>query len=80
MKGFFDVYPPASKASRGVYSDGAREAGRCPSQCELASWGWGPVQADSTSIYFGVKLMLVGFMNFGQIHKIRFVVVKLFWS
>ena len=40
----------------------------------------GPVQADGTSIYFGVKLMFVGAMNFGQIQKIRFIVVKIFWS
>ena len=28
----------------------------------------------------GVMLMFVGIMNFGQVQKIRFVVVKIFWS
>ena len=49
-----------------------------------------PVQADRTSILFfgggiklmfvGVMLIFVGVMNFGQVQKIRFVVVKIFWS
>ena len=26
--------------------------GRCPSQCELERRGWGPVQADRTSMFF----------------------------
>ena len=30
--------------------------------------------------FFGVKLMFVGVMNFGQIQKIRFVAVNIFWS
>ena len=55
---------------------GLARLGRCPSQCKLAR----PVQADCTSICFGVKLMLVSVMNFGQIKKIRFVVVKIFRS
>ena len=31
-------------------------------------------------VIFGVKLMFVGVTNFGQIQKIRFVVVKIFQS
>ena len=38
------------------------------------------VQADRTSIFFGVKLMFVGVMNFGQVQEIRFVVMTFFWS
>ena len=38
-----------------------------------------PVQADRTSIFLGVKLMFVGIMNFSQVQKIRFVLVKIFW-
>ena len=30
--------------------------------------------------FLGVKLMFVGVVNFGQIQKIRFVIVKIFWS
>ena len=30
--------------------------------------------------FFGLKLMFVGVMNSGQINKIRFVIVKKFWS
>ena len=48
-----------------VHSHGACEAG-------------GPVQADRTSKFFGVKLMFVSVMNFDQVQKIRFVVVKNF--
>ena len=36
------------------------------------------ILADRTSKFFGVKLMFVGVMNFGQIQLIRFVVVKFF--
>ena len=39
-----------------------------------------PVQADRTSIFFGVNLMFVGVMNFSQVQKIRFNVVNVFWS
>ena len=48
-------------------SDGASEAG-------------GPVQADRTNIFFGVKLMFVSVVNFGHIPTLRFVGVKIFWS
>ena len=47
----------------------------------------GPVQADRNSIFLGGKfnfclchVMFVGVMNFGQVQKIRFFVVKIFWS
>ena len=30
--------------------------------------------------FFGVKLMFVGVVNFGQVQKIRFVGVNIFWS
>ena len=40
----------------------------------------GPVHADRTCIFLGEKLMFVSVMNFDQIKKIRFVVVKIFWS
>ena len=55
--------------------------GRCPSQCELASWGWGTCPSQlHQHIFFGVKLMFVGVGNFGQVKKIRFVGVKIFRS
>ena len=44
----------------------------------LPAWAGGPVQAYRTSIFFGVKLMFVSVMNFGQIKKIMFVVVNIF--
>ena len=37
-----------------------------------------PVRADRTSIFFGVKLMSVGVVKFGQVKKIRFVGVIIF--
>ena len=40
----------------------------------------GASEADRTSIFFGVKLMFVGVMKLGQVQKIRFVGVKIFWS
>ena len=46
-----------------------------------------PNEYDRTSIFWGVKLMfvgvmwmLIGVMNLGQVQKIRFIVVKIFWS
>ena len=49
-------------------SDGASKAG-VPSSASLRAGAGGPVQTDRTSIFFGVKLMLFGAMNFGQIKK-----------
>ena len=52
-----------------------------PASASLQAGAGGTVQADRTSIFLGVKLMFVGVTNFGQIKKIRFVVVvKIFWS
>ena len=46
--------------------------------CEL---GLGDLSKLTAQAYlWGVKLMFVGVMNFGQVKKIRFVVVKFFWS
>ena len=43
--------------------------------------GLGDLSKPTSPAYFlGVKLMFVSVMNFGQIQKIRFVVVKIFWS
>ena len=41
-----------------------------PVSASLRAWAGGPVQAARTSIFFGVNLMFVGVMNFGQIKKI----------
>ena len=38
-----------------------------------------PGLGDRTSMFWGVKLMFVGVTNFGQIQKIRFIVVQIFW-
>ena len=51
-----------------------------PASWSLQARAGGPVQADRTSIFLGVKLLFVGVMNFGQIKKIRFVVVNIFRS
>ena len=53
---------------------GLASLGRCPSQWELVSGGWG------TSIFFGVKLMFVVVIFFGHVQLLRFVVVKIFRS
>ena len=31
-------------------------------------------------MFVGVMLMFVGVINFSQVQKIRFIVVKIFWS
>ena len=60
---------------------GLARLGRCPSQCELASRSWGTCPSrPHQHIVLGVKLMFVGVVNFGQIQKIRFDVVKIFQS
>ena len=42
--------------------------------------GLGDLSMSTALAYFlEVKLMFVGVMNFGQIQKIRFVVVNIFW-
>ena len=51
-----------------------------PANASQQAGAVGPVRANRTSIFLGVKLMFVGVMNFGQIKKIRFVLVKIFWS
>ena len=51
-----------------------------PASASLRAGAGGPVQADLTSMFFGVKLMFIGVMYFGQIQKIMFVVVNIFWS
>ena len=38
-----------------------------PASARLRAGAGGPVQADRTSIYFGIKLMFVGVMNFGHV-------------
>ena len=67
--------------------------GRCPSQCELASQG-DLSKSTAPAYFFGIKLMFVsvmlmfvsvmlmfvGVVNFGQVKKIRFVVVINFQS
>ena len=60
---------------------GLARLGRCPSQCELASRGWGDLSKPTAPAnFFGVKLMFVGAVKFGQIQKITFVVVIIFRS
>ena len=51
-----------------------------PASASLRARARGPVQADHTSIFLGVKIMFVGVMNFGHVPKLRFVCVKIFWS
>ena len=55
-------------------SDEASKAG----QVSLRAWAGGPVQADCTSLFFGVKLIFVAVML--MFVKIRFVKVKNFRS
>ena len=43
--------------------------GRCPSQCKLASQGWGDWPSWPHQHIFLEKLMFVSVMNFGQIKK-----------
>ena len=48
-------------------SDGASEAGQVSQPVRACEPGaGGPVQVDCTSIFFVVKVMLVGVVNFGQ--------------
>ena len=51
-----------------------------PTNLNIRSGGGGPVQAHLTSIFWGVKLMFVGEVNFGQVLTLRFVSVKIFRS
>ena len=53
-------------------SDGASEAS--------SYWLWQLSKPTPPAYFLGVKLMFVGVMNFGQIKKIRFVVVNIFRS
>ena len=46
--------------------------------CEPGLWDLSKLTTPAN--FFVGKLMLVGVMNFGQIQKVRFVIVKIFWS
>ena len=62
-------------------SDGASEAGQVSQPVRAFELGLRDLSKPTARAYFwGVKLMLVGVMNFGQIQKIRLVVVKNFRS
>ena len=57
------------------------EAGQVSQPVRACEPGLGDLSKPTAPAYFfGVKLMFVGVMNFGQIQKIRFVVVNIFWS
>ena len=62
-------------------SDRASEAWQVSQPVRACKTGLGDLSKPTApAYYFGVKLMLVGAMNFDQIQKIKFVVVKIFWS
>ena len=62
-------------------SDGASEAGQVSQPVRACKQGLGDLSKPTTPAYFfGVKLMFVGFVNFGPIQKIRFVGVINFRS
>ena len=57
------------------------EAGQVSQPVRACQPGLGDMSKLTATAYFwGVKLMIVSVMNFGQIQKIRFVVVKIFRS
>ena len=59
----------------------ASKAGQVSQSVRACEPGLGDLSKPTAPAYFwGVKLMLVGVMNFGQIQKIKFVVVNIFWS
>ena len=76
--------PPGSSKPLCLMFFSCRGAKQCwagvPASASLWARAGGPVQAICTCIFFGVKLMFVSVMNFGQVQKICFVVVKNFWS
>ena len=62
-------------------SNGASKAWQVsqPQPVQACELGLGDLSKLTASAYFwGVKLMLVCVMNFGQVKKIRFFVVKIF--
>ena len=60
--------------------DDAKEEIKLGASASLRA-GAGDLSKPTAPAYFlGVKLRFVGVMNFGQIKKIRFVIVKIFWS
>ena len=62
-------------------SDGARVAGQVFQPVQACEPGLGDLSKLTTSLYFwGLKLMFVGVVNFGQVLTLWFVGVKIFWS
>ena len=60
-------------------SDGASEAVKVSQPVRAFEPGLGDLSKLTAPAYlFGVKLMFVSVINFGQIQKIRFIVVKFF--
>ena len=71
-----DVFFPVEEQS-----DGASEAGQVSQPVQACEPGLGdPSKPTAPAYFWGVKLMFIGVMNFGQIPKIRFVVVNIFQS
>ena len=57
------------------------EAGQVSQPVQACKPGLGDLSKPTAPAYFfGAELMLVGAMNFGRIQKIKFIVVKIFWS
>ena len=62
-------------------SNRASEAGQVSQPVQASKQGLGDLsKLTAPSYLFGIKLMLVSVVKFGQIHKIRFVGVKIFRS
>ena len=62
-------------------SDGASEAGQVSQPVRACEPGLGDLSKPTAPAYFfGVKLMFVGVVKFGQIQKVMFVVVIIFRS
>ena len=62
-------------------SDGASKAGQVSQPVQACEPGLGDLSKPTAPAYFfGAKLMFVGVVNFGQVQKIRFVGMKIFWS
>ena len=51
-----------------------------PASASLRSGAGGPVQADCTTLFLGVKLMYVVVVILGHVQLLRFIVLKHFWS
>ena len=71
---------PDDFSCKGVKQQGLQGCAGVPASGSLRAWARGPVQAKRTSIFFGVKLMFVGVVNFSHVQLLRFVVLKIFWS